>query len=72
MEKDNKCSNNMRCNKCKFYVKSKLFGNYCSCNAQKKPCELERKQKYHLKRKRKYIKRHEKIQYRYGQIDHGK
>lgn len=56
MEKDNKCSNNMRCNKCKFYVKSKLFGNYCSCNAQKKPCELERKQKYHLKRKRKYQK----------------
>lgn len=46
----------MQCHNCKLYVKSKLFGNYCGCNEPTKPCDLERKQKYQLKRKRKYQK----------------
>lgn len=31
----------MKCSTCKFYIKSKVYGNNCSCR-NNKPCEIKR------------------------------
>lgn len=46
----------MQRSKCKFYIKSRLYGNYCECNELPKPCKLERKRKHNKKSKHKYQK----------------
>lgn len=42
----------MKCTSCKFYVKSKTYGNGCACRGAK-PCDVERKQKISKKYKEK-------------------
>ena len=32
----------MKCSNCKFYTKSKVYGNGCSCRGNK-PCDIKRK-----------------------------
>ena len=34
----------MKCSNCKYYVRSKVYGNSCSC-AGSKPCDTERRYK---------------------------
>lgn len=44
----------MKCSGCKFYVKSKVYGNSCSCRGVK-PCDLQRnkvKRNHHSKIKK--------------------
>lgn len=44
----------MKCSKCKFYTRSKVYGNSCSCRGVK-PCDVQRnntKRKYHSKIKK--------------------
>ena len=33
----------MKCSSCKFYQKSKMYGNYCNCHGAK-PCMAKRRQ----------------------------
>lgn len=47
----------MKCSNCKYYVKSKTYGNGCAC-PKDKPCDIMRKakgsKKYRDKRERKW------------------
>lgn len=49
----------MKCSGCKFYVTSKVYGNYCKCDESLRPCVAKRREKAHKKRKAKY-KNHDK------------
>lgn len=51
----------MNCSKCRYYTRSKVYGNGCSCTNDIKPCELERKIKYDKARK---AKRRDKKQWK--------
>lgn len=42
----------MKCSSCRFYIKSKTYGNGCACQGVK-PCDVERKQKISKKYKEK-------------------
>lgn len=42
----------MNCSKCRFYTRSKVYGNGCSCTGVR-PCDIERKVKYDKARKAK-------------------
>lgn len=61
----------MKCSLCKFYQKSKMFGNHCICTGAK-PCEVDRNNKKRdffnrkeRKRKEKYVRnpKRQKISY---------
>lgn len=49
----------MKCSNCRFYIRSKVYGNSCSCRGLK-PCEIERKEKYDKARKARKDKRRDK------------
>ena len=46
----------MKCSQCRFYMRSKVYGNGCTCTGLK-PCEVARKNKEYkrkLKSKERY------------------
>lgn len=47
----------MKCSECKYWVKSKVYGNHCSFRGWLKPCDAERRKKADKSRK----KRHKKM-----------
>ena len=53
----------MKCTGCKFYQKSKMFGNHCICTGTK-PCEVKRHKKIHEHHKKQNKKR--SLKYGYG------
>ena len=51
----------MKCSVCKFYQKSKVYGNHCICTGTK-PCEVDRNNKKREHHKKEYRKRKEKYE----------
>jgi len=45
----------MTCSKCKFWTKSKINGNHCTCLWHTKPCEQIRRYKAKQKRNKKKL-----------------
>ena len=45
----------MKCSQCRFYMRSKVYGNGCTCTGLK-PCEVARKNKEHKRKIRKHYK----------------
>ena len=48
----------MKCSSCRFYQKSKVYGNHCICTGTK-PCEVDRNNKKREHHKREERKRKE-------------
>ena len=42
----------MKCSECKFWQKSKMYGNHCRCLGTK-PCDVDRNYKQYKARKKK-------------------
>lgn len=49
----------MKCSSCKFYQKSKMFGNHCICTGAK-PCEIDHRDKRYKHLKKVHNKRKER------------
>lgn len=49
----------MKCSECRFWQKSKMYGNHCRCLGTK-PCEVDRHDKQYKARKRKKMERYDK------------
>lgn len=49
----------MKCSECKFWQKSKMYGNHCRCLCTK-PCEVDRHDKQYKARKKKKMERYDK------------
>ena len=49
----------MKCSECKFWQKSKMYGNHCLCFGTK-PCEVDRNDKQYKARKKKKMERYDK------------
>lgn len=45
----------MNCKECKFWTKSKINGNHCTCLWASKPCEQTRRYKNKTKRNKKKL-----------------
>ena len=49
----------MKCSECKFWHKSKMYGNHCRCFCTK-PCEVDRNYKQYKARKKKKMEKYGK------------
>ena len=49
----------MKCIECKFWQKSKMYGNHCRCFCTN-PCEVDRNYKQHKARKKKKMEKYGK------------
>jgi hypothetical protein len=52
----------MKCSGCKFYKKSKVYGNHCICMGTK-PCDVDRNNKISKHYKKERTKRKQKFNY---------
>ena len=43
----------MKCSECRYWVKSKVYGNGCSCMFSERPCEKDRRDKQRKQRNKK-------------------
>lgn len=48
----------MNCRKCRYYTRSKVYGNGCSCVNDIRPCDLEKRIQTNKKRRDKRNKRY--------------
>ena len=49
----------MKCSECKFWQKSKMYGNHCCCLCTN-PCEVDRNYKQYKARKKKKMEKYDK------------
>lgn len=54
----------MKCSDCKFWTRSKTYGNSCSCRGEK-PCERKHKE-VAKKKKERFYRENKKRSLRYG------
>lgn len=50
----------MKCSECKFWQKSKMYGNHCKFRDGVKPCEVDRHDKQYRARKKKKMEKYDK------------